>query len=276
MKLLAIALTLLLTCFNRISAQSIGVSTQPGVTQPLTLVQAEQTALKNNPRIAVSRLLALAQGQVVRQARAGELPEITGNLTAVDSHTGSRITAGALNNPVVYQRAAGGVTASQLITDFGRIHNLVASSELRAKADQSTEAATSADIILAVDQAFYRALGSQAVLAVARQTVSTRQATSDQVNALTGAKLKSTLDLSFANVNLSEAKLLLLDAQNADADATTTLDALLGEEKPLAYTLVDLTPASLAPPPVDAEPLVSQASLWTWLPRRNSALQNTT
>ncbi len=228
-------------------------------TQPLTLSQAEQLALRNNPRIAIGRLLALAQGQVTREVRSGELPAMTGNLTAVEPHEGSRITAGALNNPIVYQRAAGGVTVSQLITDFGRTRNLVGSADLRAKAELSTQAATTADVIVAVDEAFYRVLASRAVLKVASDTVSTRQTTSDQVNALTGAKLKSTLDLSFANVNLAQAKLLLLDAQNADQDALTTLNALLGQERAVAYTLVDETPSAPAPPPDDAEPLVDQA-----------------
>ena len=227
--------------------------------QPLTLAQAEQLALKNNPRISVSRLLALAEEQITREVRSAELPMITGNLTAVEPHEGSRITAGALNNPIVYERAAGGVTVRQLITDFGRTHNLAGSADLRAKAQLSAQAATEADIILIVDQSFYRILGSQAVLKVASDTVAARQTTSDQVNALTAAKLKSTLDLSFANVNLAQAKLLLLDAQNAHQEAMTDLSALLGEERPVVYSLVDETPTSPAPPPEDAEPLVEQA-----------------
>lgn len=226
---------------------------------PLTLQQAEQLAIRNNPRIAVARLIALAQGQVTRETRAAEFPTIVANLTAVDSHAGSRITAGALNNPIVYERAAGGISVAQLITDFGRTHNLVSSADLRERAQLSAEAATTADIILAVDQTFYRMLGSQEVLKVAQQTVAARQTTSDQINALTGAKLKSSLDLSFANVNLSEAKLLLLDAQIANLDAMATLNALLSEEKSASYTLVDETPGPPPPPPDDAEPLVGLA-----------------
>lgn len=231
----------------------------PSQLQPLTLSQAEQLALRNNPRIAVSRLLALAEGQVTRQVRSAELPTLTGNLTAVQPHEGTRITAGVLNNPVVYQRAAGGVTLNQLIIDFGRMHNLVSSADLRAKAEISAQTATTADVTMAVDQAFYRALASQAVLKVANDTVSARQTTSDQVSALTGAKLKSTLDLSFANVNLAQAKLLLLDAQNANQDAMATLNALLGNEQPVAYTLTDQTPDAPVLPPQDSEPLVALA-----------------
>src|ERR1700760_3339809 len=110
-------------------ATAVAATAQSPV-QTLTLVQAEQLALKNNPRVAISRLLALAEGQVVREVRSAELPTVTGNLTAADPHAGSRITAGALNNPIVYQRAAGGVTVNQLITDFGRTHNLVSSADL--------------------------------------------------------------------------------------------------------------------------------------------------
>ena len=89
---------------------------------------------------------------------------------------------------------------SQLITDFGRTHNLVLSAQSNAKAQLESERATELDITLTVDQAFYQALTAQAVLKVAQQTVAQRQATADQVGALTKAKIRSDLDLSFANV----------------------------------------------------------------------------
>lgn len=225
----------------------------------LTLAQAEQLAIRNNPQITIGHLIALAQAQVTNEARAADFPTVTADLTAVDSHEGSRITAGALNNPIVYQRAAGGVTLSQLITDFGRTHDLISSADLRAKAQASAEAATTADIVVAVDEAFYRALGAQAVLDVANQTVAARQTVSQQVNALTGAKLRSTLDLSFANVNLSQAKLLSLDAQNASQAATAALNALLGSEQDTTYKLIDDANAAPQPAPADAEPLVAEA-----------------
>lgn len=225
----------------------------------LTLTEAEHLAIQHNPRINIARLLQLAQAQVVREVRSSELPGASANLTAVDSHNGSRITAGGLNNPIVYERAAGGVTISQLITDFGRTHNLVLSAQAQAKAQLQAQRATTADIMLAVDQAFYNALASQAVLKVAEQTVAARQATADEISALAASKLKSTLDLSFANVELSEAKLLLLDAQNAEQDSMANLNALLGSENDTRYILTDQTPVSAQPPPEQIEPLVQMA-----------------
>ncbi len=225
----------------------------------LTLAQAEKIALQQNPHVQIARLIALAEGQVRREARAANLPALTGDMTAVDSHDGSRITAGGLNNPVIYQRAAGGVTLSQLMTDFGRTHALVSSADLSARAAESNESASREDVLLAVDEAFYHALASQAILLVAQQTVATRQATADQVRALAEAKLRSELDLSFANVDLQQAKLLLLNATNDNQESQAALNAILGEELPAVYTLVDETPAAPAPAPEDAAPLLQLA-----------------
>ncbi|HVN93315.1 MAG TPA: TolC family protein [Terracidiphilus sp.] len=225
----------------------------------LTIAQAEQMAIRNNPNISVARLIALAQAQVTREVRSAEMPMATGNLTAVDAHENSRITAGLLNNPSIYNRAAGGLTVSQLITDFGRTHNLVLSAESRAKAQLESARATELDITLTVDQAFYQALTAQAVLKVAEQTLNERQATADQVGALTKAKIRSDLDLSFADVQSSQAKELLLDAQNNAQAAMAALNDVLGSEQDQEYTLVDETSGNPPPAPTDPEALVSVA-----------------
>lgn len=225
----------------------------------LTLDQAEQLAIRQNPDISVARLLALAQAQVVREARSPEMPTVRADLTAVDAHTNTRITAGALNNSSIFDRAAGGLTISQLLTDFGRTRNLVKSSQSSARAELESEKATELDIKLAVDQAFYRALTTQGVLKVAEQTVAERQATGDQVSALTRAKVRSELDLSFANVQISQANLILLDAKNDEQTAMAALNAVLGSEQDQQYTLIDPTNDNPVPAPTDAETLLQDA-----------------
>jgi outer membrane protein len=224
----------------------------------LTVKDAEALALRNNPAISVARLSALASEQVTREVRSNLWPQAYGNLTAVDAENNSRITAGALNNPIVYTRAAGGASVSQLITDFGHTTNLVASARLQAKADEQGAAATKQDVLMAVDQAFYNALQMHAVLQVAEQTVASRQLLSDQVSALTKSKLKSDLDLSFANVNLAQAKLLYLDALNNDKASMAAVSAILGYSTLQAFELVNDT-EPLAPPPADVDPLIADA-----------------
>jgi outer membrane protein len=224
----------------------------------LSLKDAEALALKNNPAISVARLTALASEQVTREVRSNLWPQAYGNLTAVDARENSRITAGVLNNPSVYTRAAGGATVSQLITDFGHTTNLVAGARLQARADEQNAVATKQDTLLAVDQAFYNALQTHAVLQVAEQTVASRQLLSDQVSALTKSKLRSDLDLSFANVNLAQAKLLYLDALNNDKASMAALSAILGYPTLETFELVNDT-EPLAPPPAEVDPLIAEA-----------------
>ena len=225
---------------------------------PLTLKDAEALAIKNNPQISVAHLLALASQQVAREVRSNLWPTATGDITGVDAQSGSRITAGVLNNPIIYERAAAGVMVTQLITDFGRTTNLVASANYSAKAENENALATRQQILLAVNRAFYNALQAQAVLTVAQETVKARQTVADQVGALFKSKLKSELDFSFASVNLAQAKLLLLDAQSNEEAAQATLSMVLGFPNVQIFTLSDDTSAAAAPPANVAD-LISQA-----------------
>jgi outer membrane protein len=221
----------------------------PMQNQQLTRAEAEHMAIKNNPRVSVGRLLALAQHQVVRETRAAELPTATASITAVDAENATRISAGSLTSSRVFEHAGAGGGFTQLILDFGRTRNLVASSKLQEKAQNASALATTEDIIMATDQAFYNALQAQALLKVSQQNVDTRNTTDVQVNEMTRNKLKSTLDASFADVNLSQAKLLLLEAQN-NADSTmAALDAVLGLDRQVNYELIDDTTPLEAPPP---------------------------
>lgn len=231
-------------------------SASPGTA--LTLQQAEAIAIKNNPQITIGKLRALAAQQYVREARSALLPTANLSLTAVDSNPGGRITAGALNNPAVFPRAAGGVSVSQLLTDFGRTNNLLSSSEYGAKAEDQNAAATRADILLVVDQAFYNSLETKALVTVAEETVHARQTLVDKIQALTNAKLKSEIDLSFSNVDLARGKLLLLEAQNNYEISLAALSAILGYPDEQNFQLLEET-SPITQPDLDVTPLIQKA-----------------
>ncbi len=227
-------------------------------TRQISLQQAEATAIKNNPQITVGRLQALQAREFTRETRAALYPQLSLNVTAVGSDPGSRISAGFLNNPTVYPRVAAGAAVSQLITDFGRTQNLVANSVFQAKAQDQNAIATQQQIVLAVDEAFYNTLETKALLHVAEETVKARQDLVDQVQALTNAKLKSDVDLSFSKVDFARAKLLLLSSQNSYEASLSTLSAILGY--PDRQDFAPVEPASQnTPPAVDPAPLIQQA-----------------
>jgi outer membrane protein len=214
----------------RILTVFVGAAATAWCQQPamhLTLAEAQQQALANNPQFSAAKFTAAAAYQVPQQYKANFEPSLSGSLTGVGADNGSRLAAGGLNNPVVYNRLGSGLIASQLITDFGRTSNLVGMAKLQAAAQHQVSETTRAQILLATSRAYFSVLRAQAVLKVAEQTVAARQTVADQVTALAESKLKSTLDVSFANVNLSDAKLLQLQAENdlkaAEADLATAM-----------------------------------------------------
>ena len=182
----------------------------------------------------------------MREVRSAELPQLNGNITGVDSEEATRLSSGSLAASRLLYHVGAGVDLNQLITDFGHTRNLVASSALQAKASEQNAQATREDIVLAVDLAFYNALEAQATLAVAKSTVNARQTVGNQVNALTASNLKSTLDQSFAQANVSQAQLLNLDSQNQFDAAMASLNEVLGTTDDRHYDLVD--DANLPPP----------------------------
>ncbi|HYB76797.1 MAG TPA: TolC family protein, partial [Candidatus Bathyarchaeia archaeon] len=215
--------------------------------QRLTLKQAETIAVTNHPQIQAASLTAAAAQQVQTEVRSAYFPQVSADLTGVDTNpAGSRIGAGALTSPHVYQKFATGAFASQLVTDFGRTHELSKSAGLSASAQRAGIVVTRADVLLAVDQAYFGALKAQAVLKVAEQTVQERQTVTDRVSALAQAKLKSELDVTFAEVNLGQAKLLLVQAQNELKAAYAQLTRALGYADEREYELAE---EPLPPPP---------------------------
>ena len=206
----------------------------------LTLADAKKLALQNHPQIASANYRALAAQEAVKETRAGYFPKAKLYADAVGANDeGTRIMAGGLNNPSVYDRAAGGLAVSQLITDFGHTANLMASSKFQAQAENQNANATREQVLLQVNVSYFGALEAQAVLQVAQQTLDTRQLLLDQVSLLASNKLRSELDVSFARVAVQEGKLLLQKAQNNTDDAMTSLSTALGYREPQSFQLAE-------------------------------------
>lgn len=228
-----------------------------GQTPQLSLSQAVAIAIKNHPQIAAAQNVAYAAGQRVIEARAPYYPQIDGEVTASQGLSLSRLGAGSLSASLLFNRFGQGIQVSQLVTDFGRTQNLVQQSKYRAQAADQTTQATIFDVVLAVNRAYYDVLEAQAFVKVAEDTVNARQTLADQVSALANAKLKSNVDVSFAQVNLSEARLLLIRSQDAVKRAYADLAKALGQDVTTTYQLEETSITT--PPPKDLQPLVAEA-----------------
>jgi outer membrane protein len=223
----------------------------------LTLKDAEAMALQNHPQIQAAQHEAFYAGQQITINRAPLYPQITGDLTGSQANSLARAGAGDLAASRLFDRFGQGVMVQQLITDSGRTPNLIASSRLQAQAADKDLQTTRYGVLLQVNRAYFNVLRAQGVAKVAAQTVAARQLLDDQVTELAKNGLRSQVDVSFADVNVSQAKLLLLGAQEGVEQAMAELGAALGSDQPANFQLADEPlPAG---PPDKADDLIAQA-----------------
>jgi outer membrane protein len=223
----------------------------------LTLQQAEAIAIQNHPQVQAAQNEVNYSNQLIVESRSSYYPMVTGDLTGSQGNNLARIGAGDIAASRLFDRVSPGAVVRQLITDSGRTSNLVASSRLQAQATAQNSQATRYDVLLQVNRAYFDVLHAQAVVKVAEQTVSARQLLSDQVTELARNNLRSQLDVSFADVNVSEAKLLLVRAQDAVQQTLAELGRAMGSDQPANYQLAEESlPAS---PPATTDQLVVQA-----------------
>jgi outer membrane protein len=236
----------------------------------LTLKDARRAALANRPAVRVGELSVASAQQATAAVESGRYPQLSGNMTVANAlretetingqpvTLDTRIAAGGLNNPLVLRRDAGGLALSQLLTDFGRTTKLVESAKNTETAQREQANATRAQILLEVSDAYYGALAAQAILLVANKTVDARKLLLDRVTSLAQNKLRSALDVSFAQVNLGEAQLLQLKARNSVDASFARLSTSLGYRDGRRFKLVD-EEASMQLPPGDLRTFLADA-----------------
>ena len=234
--------------------------TIPPVSPPiLTLDQAETTALANQPRLLAAQLRARAFAKRIVETRSGYMPQVAFNATGVRvADTGTSTAAGNITTSAISDRFAYGGNLAQLVTDFGRTSALVSSARATADAQSDIATLTRAQVRLTVIEAYYRVLGSEAVLRAAQAAQTNRQLISRRLSALADSELRSTLDVNFAKVLESEADLAVVRAESTVAQQRVKLATAMGISAPVTSQLQEPSASSDSLPP-DAESFMKTA-----------------
>lgn len=235
----SIALGCTLSVFAQSPTSLPPSSPAAGIPSPLTLEAAEQIALKNHPRIGSASYSAQAAAQVVSETRSQHFPTIVSNTTGAVANTGTVLSAGALTTSSLSNRFASGITIAQLVTDFGRTNSLIQAARLRVDAQNQNIISARAQTILAVRSTYYGVLAADAVLKVAQAALSSRQLLLRQITALSQSALRSTLDVSFAQVLVSQAQLAVYEAENNGDEARAELASSMGLAQSRHFDLVE-------------------------------------
>jgi outer membrane protein len=223
----------------------------------LTLAEAEARALKTQPRLLAAQFRAQAAGKRITESRSAYFPQAFGNLTAVQANGDSAVAAGAITTSSISTRAAGGASLVQMITDFGHTSNQVQSARFEAKAADQDEESTRQITLMQVQEAYFAAQAVESVRRTAQAVLDFRRVTLRQLSALAQSQLRSTLDVQFAQVMVSEAELAQVRAEANVREAQAQLADAMGEETEAHYTLTD-EPLSAAPDP-DAAGYITKA-----------------
>jgi len=205
----------------------------------LTLDEARKAAIQHHPRTQSSALAAGAQREVATEARAPFYPQAVAAFTAVAADHGTALSAGFLQTSSLSSRVAAGVNVSQLLTDFGRTRSLFEAANLRANAFERAASDVRNQILLNVSTAYFQTQAAGRVLEVAQAVLDNRRVTLRQVSALAQSSLRSTLDVRFAEVAVSEAELGLSRARNSNEAAWARLNSTLGSSESQHFILED-------------------------------------
>jgi len=271
-----VALALLLAAALPAAAQQLGAP-PPAAPPPLlarppapppprvvALADAERLARANYPALRQARANAAASRARADESRSGLLPQVaataayersTSNFTPRPGATPSQFSSGA-QNWTTYDYFNTGVTATQLVWDFGLTTGRWDAAKETAEADAQAAHFTEQQAVLNVRTAFFQARAGRALVRVARDTVANQTEHLKQTQAFVDIGTHPFIDLATARTNLANAQVQLVNAENGYDTARARLNQAMGVEAPIDYEVSDDTL-----PPVEGEDLTTDALL---------------
>jgi outer membrane protein len=205
--------------------------------ETLTLQRAIDIALKNQPSILAGQSTVRANEATIGQARANYYPQLTasGSYSKISPVT-SGIGTGTAGKNDQYSSSVG---LSQTIFDFGKTPTQVRISSLNTESSRFDLDNTLNTVVFNVKQAFYNVLQAQRNRDVARESVKQFQQHLDQAQGFYSVGTKSKIDVTKAEVDLSNARLNLIKAENQVRLSRVTLNTAMGIPDVPDYNLQD-------------------------------------
>lgn len=212
-------------------AAQAGGAIVPG--EQLTLERCVDISLRQSPAIrAASGVVTASEGRI-GQARSAWYPQLSASAGYSKYSLVTDPTDATLDQ---YTASA---TLTQTLFDFGRTWNSVTVQQKGAATAHEDLRETTARIVLNVKQAYYGLLRAEKNRDVLKETVGLFEQHLAQARGFFEAGVKSKFDVTKAEVDLSNARLNLIRAENALRIARVTLNNAMGLSDPPAYEIVD-------------------------------------
>jgi outer membrane protein len=231
----------------------------------LTLPAAERAALQEQPQLRVARAQTAVAQATAEQFRSPLLPQLTG--VAQYGHEWGAFRSIGSAGPTVgggsgipqsaslsnsFDFYSFGVSASQLIWDFGQTSEKYVAARSTVDAQRYAEQVTRLNILSTVRQAYFTARANKELALVAKETLDNQNKHLVQVQAFVTVGTQPEIALAQQKAAVANAKVALIASQNNYDTAKAQLNQAAGLVGGTAY---DVTDEQEPPIPDEEEPL---------------------
>ncbi len=214
----------------------------------MTLDKCIELALGNNPQINAAFHDILASDSRIKQVWSNYFPQLSWQ-TGYTRIRQLQLSDVFNRNLTFNYFILGQITLQQMLYDFGVTQNQATIKRLDYEAYKTTLGATINDIIFQTKDAYYNLLYAFESKRVAEDTVNKFEMFYNQAKAFYEIGMNPKVDVTIAEVNLSNAKLQLIQADNAVNLAIAKLNNVMGVpfidkynvQERLKYEPVDIT-----------------------------------
>jgi outer membrane protein len=236
----------------------------------LTLEDAVRTAETHQPQVLQARAGVAAADSRADESMSSMLPQVSGSASYRRSTSNfapqpGQVSASQSNTLLSSNFATTdywsfGLTATQLVYDFGQTTSRWHAARATADAQRATAQATQLQVLLNARAAFFAARANKELVKVAEQTVQNQRRHLEQVQGFVEVKTRPEIDLAQARLDMANADLLFVNAQNGYASAKAQLNQTMGVVRDTEYDVADETLAPIAGEDGGADLLVQEAA----------------
>ena len=218
--------------------KAVDVQSAPTVTM-LTIDQCIDITLRTNPSIIAALYSVDVSKEQVGQALSNYYPQVS----ALAAYNRVKPPLGTVvNNQLIstsYNEYTGTISLNQTIFDFGKTSSTVGISKYNLESSRMNLDTTENTTILSVKQAYYAVLQAKRNLGVAADVIKQYQLHLDQAEGFYKVGTNAKIDVITAKVNLSNAQLSLINADNTLKIAWVTLRNVMGVSNAPEFTIED-------------------------------------
>jgi len=193
----------------------------------LSLERCLEIALSRHPSIQGARYTIRAQESRIEQAKSSYLPQVTWQNT-YSRNAPYTTSSSRLAGTGAYDQFGSNIGLTQNIYDFQKTPTQVRIARINADATRRDLEQTVSQVILGVKQGFYGLIQAEKNRDVARETVEQFQQHLSRAKGYFDVGLKPKFDVTKAEVDLGNARLNLIRAENTFRIARVNLNNALG------------------------------------------------